>query len=384
MIWTNPWAWLGMAALAVPILIHLLTRESSTPVPFPTLRFLKASTVVEARRRRMTDVPLLIVRCLILAFVVAALAQPFMASPSSNAVRRLVIVDITDSVDGAQAASAARSAAEGTADVRVIERRDLRAAIAEAATWADQLTGTREVAIVSDFQRGALDAGSVAALPAGTGLKLHQVPSRGLDLGATPGIELQLDHAATTAAWREEQPIAPLEIDTAQSPAVARAILAAASATADARRGALRPALFVLPDSPRIDALRRAATAALDPWAYGLVANVHGTSSIQDVRADSTRVIVFLGTSDPAQAADAIRQALPALGTGPVLAELEPAVASSNELRSLERETTAAAVKTPSTWIGRWFWLAALALLALETVMRRERRVAEAEVARAA
>ena len=62
MFWRQPAAWFGLVALAVPILVHLLGRRPPTPLRFPTLRFLDVSTIVPARRHRLNDVRLLIVR----------------------------------------------------------------------------------------------------------------------------------------------------------------------------------------------------------------------------------------------------------------------------------------------------------------------------------
>ena len=43
MIFQHPIAWLGLAAIAVPILVHLLGRRRARRVKFPTLRFVPAS-----------------------------------------------------------------------------------------------------------------------------------------------------------------------------------------------------------------------------------------------------------------------------------------------------------------------------------------------------
>ena len=41
--WLNPLALAGLAAAALPVIIHLLKRHRATRVPFPTLRFMTDS-----------------------------------------------------------------------------------------------------------------------------------------------------------------------------------------------------------------------------------------------------------------------------------------------------------------------------------------------------
>ena len=43
--WLQPAAWWGLAAVAVPILIHLLVRRESRRLLFPSLRFLRTTAV---------------------------------------------------------------------------------------------------------------------------------------------------------------------------------------------------------------------------------------------------------------------------------------------------------------------------------------------------
>jgi hypothetical protein len=78
--WLQPAAWWGLAAVAVPILIHLLVRRESRRLLFPSLRFLRTTAVASWRRQFISDWPLLIIRSLVLAAAVAALASPVFIS----------------------------------------------------------------------------------------------------------------------------------------------------------------------------------------------------------------------------------------------------------------------------------------------------------------
>ncbi len=66
----------GLAALVVPVLIHLRRREREKPTRFPSLMFLQRVPIVTARRRRVTDWPLLLLRLAILTLLVVAFARP--------------------------------------------------------------------------------------------------------------------------------------------------------------------------------------------------------------------------------------------------------------------------------------------------------------------
>jgi hypothetical protein len=69
----------GLAALAVPIILHLRHRERERPHRFPSLMFLRRIPIRTARRRRITDWLLLSLRALALTLLIAAFARPFFA-----------------------------------------------------------------------------------------------------------------------------------------------------------------------------------------------------------------------------------------------------------------------------------------------------------------
>jgi hypothetical protein len=73
----NASALLALAALAVPVAIHLWSRKSGKRVLLGTLRWLQAEPEARASSVRLTEPLLLLVRCLLLACVVLLLAVPF-------------------------------------------------------------------------------------------------------------------------------------------------------------------------------------------------------------------------------------------------------------------------------------------------------------------
>ena len=67
MFWLNPSALFGLAAVAVPVLIHLLVQRRAERFAFPTLRFLQPTRLAAIRRHVLEDLPLLVVRVALLA-----------------------------------------------------------------------------------------------------------------------------------------------------------------------------------------------------------------------------------------------------------------------------------------------------------------------------
>ena len=72
----NPFFWLGAGALTAPILIHLVRRHRRERVPFPSLMFLRKIPTKELRRKKLTNLFLLFLRCLGLLLIVAAFSRP--------------------------------------------------------------------------------------------------------------------------------------------------------------------------------------------------------------------------------------------------------------------------------------------------------------------
>ncbi len=111
----------GLAAVSVPIIIHLLNRRRFQKVVWAAMRFLRISVEQNQRRMKIEDMILLALRCLLLILLALALARPALLSSASDAfgqsrVTAVVILDNSASMavtDGAQARfEKARRAAE--------------------------------------------------------------------------------------------------------------------------------------------------------------------------------------------------------------------------------------------------------------------------------
>ena len=94
--WLVPAFLAGLAAVVIPILVHLRQRERREPVRFPSLMFLKRIPHKSVQRRRITHPLLLLLRALAVTALVAAFARPFWRQrderPAAGASRRAVIL----------------------------------------------------------------------------------------------------------------------------------------------------------------------------------------------------------------------------------------------------------------------------------------------------
>ena len=80
MIFRNLIMLAGLAAVAIPIIIHLLNRQRATLVDWGAMRFLMESLTSRSRRILIEEIILMALRCLVVALLVLAMARPFLPS----------------------------------------------------------------------------------------------------------------------------------------------------------------------------------------------------------------------------------------------------------------------------------------------------------------
>ena len=78
MSFLTPLFLLGLAGLAVPVILHLIQKERKNVVQFPSLMFLRRIPYQSVRRRRIRHWLLLFMRLAALALIVLAFARPFL------------------------------------------------------------------------------------------------------------------------------------------------------------------------------------------------------------------------------------------------------------------------------------------------------------------
>jgi hypothetical protein len=93
-----PLFFLGLAAVAVPIFVHLIQRERRNVVAFPSLMFIQRIPFQSVERRRIHNWPLLLLRLAAMAAIVLAFARPFFrvdpvaAAVAATGAREVVIL----------------------------------------------------------------------------------------------------------------------------------------------------------------------------------------------------------------------------------------------------------------------------------------------------
>jgi hypothetical protein len=84
MSFLNPIMLAGLAAISVPIIIHLLNRRRFQKVVWAAMRFIQISVEKNQKRMRIEDMILLALRCLLLALLALALARPAILSNATD------------------------------------------------------------------------------------------------------------------------------------------------------------------------------------------------------------------------------------------------------------------------------------------------------------
>jgi hypothetical protein len=230
----------GLAALAVPILVHLTHKERKDVVVFPSLMFLSKIPYQAVRRQRIRHWLLFALRCLALILLAFAFARPFLTRPVSAApvrglgARELVILldrsysmsygdRWTRAVDSAKRAvtgmgandraslvlfdEVATAATEPTAD-RAVLNVAIDAAKAGAGVTrfepafklaqrilVDSKLPRKEVMLISDFQRVGWDGRDSPSLPSGTTINKVDLSEAKTSNVAVTGVDFRRDYA---------------------------------------------------------------------------------------------------------------------------------------------------------------------------------------------
>lgn len=83
MSFLTPLFFIGVAALAAPILVHLVRRTRARKIQFPALVFVRQVPQRTIRRRTLQNILLLLLRCLAILLIVIAFTRPFFTTGSS-------------------------------------------------------------------------------------------------------------------------------------------------------------------------------------------------------------------------------------------------------------------------------------------------------------
>jgi len=217
-----PWFLAGLAGLALPLYLHLLKRQTTTPKPVSSLMFFESRTQASTRHRRLRYFLLLSLRLLVLLLLILAFANPFVnRNAATLASDRLVLLVVDNSfsmragtgadtrLDAAKAAAMSVLSGKGAARAQVAafgsqlrlmtqpieDQSALRAAVQSiqpgdghgnfgelsraVRAMAESVHTPIELHVFSDMQRGDL-AGTFSdmALPANVTLVTHAVVTK--------------------------------------------------------------------------------------------------------------------------------------------------------------------------------------------------------------
>lgn len=234
----------ALAAIGIPLLVHLVHKERKESIAFPSLMFVQRAPYQHSSRQRIRDWLLFLVRCLLIALLAAAFMRPVLArartvgTAGTGGTEVVVLLDRSLSMSygarwaTAQEAVRTRIAALGRDDRLTLVPFDLRAAalyepsadaamlraavdglrpvdagtrLAPAVAVARRTLGMsrlprREVMVVSDFQRSSWDLSDDVQMPAGTAV----VP---VDVASGDAV---VDRSVRAVEMRRD-PAAPLE-----------------------------------------------------------------------------------------------------------------------------------------------------------------------------
>lgn len=206
MTFLYPMALLGLAAAAIPALLHLFERRTAPEADFPPLRYLSEAERQSARRLKLQHLLLLLLRTALITIVVMAAARPVVSVRASGAHEPTALAVILDNslssgavldgrpvLDRLRGAARRSLAAAGSRDrlwlvladgvarrgsapalLAIVDsvtpspqRLDVTAALRLATRIVEaEPVAAREVHVVSDLQRTAVGSGRVT-VPAG-------------------------------------------------------------------------------------------------------------------------------------------------------------------------------------------------------------------------
>lgn len=228
MAFLTPLFFAALAAIGAPVLLHMIQRQRTEVVEFPSLMFVRKVPFHSLRRQRIRHWLLLLLRCAAIALLVAAFARPFLRATAlavAGGGREVVILlDRSWSMAWGDRWDRARAAARGVVqglgpdDRATVVRFDSgaeagarstndRASLLAAIDGAEVGAGTTrfgpplqlaqgiledsdqprlEVVLVSDFQQTGVDSAANVLLPPGT--VLTPMPVGGEETEANVGV----------------------------------------------------------------------------------------------------------------------------------------------------------------------------------------------------
>src|SRR5947209_2248228 len=116
----------GLATVSIPVVVHLLHRQRTTPIRWGAMQFLIESPLQQKRRRNIEHWLLLLARMALLAALVFALARPLLnadlATPLGGGTSTDFAVVLDHSLSTGRAAEGANGKTVFAAGVELVDR----------------------------------------------------------------------------------------------------------------------------------------------------------------------------------------------------------------------------------------------------------------------
>ena len=135
----SPWMLLGAAAIASPILIHLLNKRRFKIVEWAAMDFLFQADKKNRKRVQLENLILLLLRCLAMLLVALMLARPFLPSNLTNMIQQSQKVERVLLIDDSLSQTVPRGNSTAFGDAKVAIK-DLIASFAKTTDTEDWLT----------------------------------------------------------------------------------------------------------------------------------------------------------------------------------------------------------------------------------------------------
>ena len=352
--WLNAAALWGMTLIAIPIAIHLLVRQQTRTVSYPSLRFVHETALAAFRRRAIQDALLLACRIGVVMAAALALAGPIVQTAARTARyadrTSIAIVRLDDTaLEGDLTENAFRA--------QTFHRVNVADSLRDAVRWLDaQPPSAREIVIAGAFRKGQIADSDLLGVPTEVGIRF----AGGVAASTADRFTLTTLARRNGRLWFERRIV---------------------------RLGTVSTEVSGLETTPAPEGLVQIVAPAADE----ALANAALDAALQaGVRwPDSNRriVVVWGAATAPATDADILRMAVPDRPESAATAVwniinaaapkegVEPVQISRAELDSWSRPSRGIAPDATPTDEGdrRWLWAMALGLLAIEHFLRRHR-----------
>jgi hypothetical protein len=237
----SPWFLGGLVALGIPVFVHLLRRQVTTPRPVSSLMFFERGTQSSTRHRRLRYLLLFALRFALVLLVVLAFANPFIRHASSGANDRLLLIVLDNSfsmragmrfADAKQQALATLAARPHPQKAQIMALGGQLQALTQPIADETQLRAALESIQPGDGHAGFGELGrgirvmgdtirSPADLHLFSDMQRSAMPANFADMVMPPNIKLILHPVAQEAAqpnWTVESVNAPAELSDPKDP----------------------------------------------------------------------------------------------------------------------------------------------------------------------